>query len=232
MSFYISISNIDSATTNIHLPTPINLINETWKVGLVEAFFPSKLPILNAKDRICLVFDGNRTHTYYTANNLYFDQLSTFITYIHEHCLARHNINMAYIDNRVIIKNEHPKAWVAFREKVAYMLGLEKNIKIKETTTSNLDLFAGVYNIYLYLNIISPQYVGNVRTNLLKTVFIDRTSDNTHVIIEKPYYLNISHTQLSTLTLDIRTLTGEKVIFPSGYINFTLHFKKITQNDK
>ena len=109
---------------------------------------------------------------------------------------------------------------------MAYVLGVPAKVKIQNEISFNTDISGGIYNIYLYTNIIEPQYVGNVRAPLLKTIAIDHLSENTHVIYENPYYLNIPPTQLTTICLDVRTLTGERVKFPVyGYIYFTLHFR-------
>ena len=234
MSFYMTITNIKSQTKYalVTLNQSINLLEKQWEIALTEAFFPSKLPLIYSGERICKIYSGHAIHTFRATNNMYFDNVSKLVAYLQKQFFSTNEMNIAYIDNKIIIKSKHPKAWVYFDTKIAYVLGVAAKTKIQNDISYSTDISGGIYNIYLYTDIIEPQYVGNVRAPLLKTIAIDRSSANTHVIYENPYYLTIPPTQLMTICLDARTLTGEQLKFPKySYIYFTLHFRIKTINN-
>ena len=227
MSFYISIPDIHNGELTIHLGDPINLPPGKWKVALVEAFFPSKLATIQIGERICTISNGSEIDTYTATTDFYFNNVSEIVNFLHDEILSKSSMDIAYIDTEVIMKSRTLDQWVDFGDRVGNILGFESGVRLNTANSTEADICGGVYNLYIYSNTITPQYVGDTRTNLLKTIYIDKTSDNTHVIFENPYYLDISHNYLSHIQLDIRSLTSAKIKFPSGFRNFILHFKQV-----
>ena len=193
-------------------------------ISSCRSIFPFNPTNLKKNDIICKTYKQNNLKVHKAATDLFFDNISKFINFLNTDCLSKNSIHITYVDNMITINSEN--ANVLFTEKVGYILGVKPNVKIDRTTSTNVDIFGGIYNIYVYLNIITTQYVGDVRVNLLKTISIDRTSNYTHAIFENPYYLDIYHSHLLDLNVAMRTLTGEIIKFPSGLVTLTLHLRK------
>ena len=227
MSLYITISK----DSNIFFEKPLEFHHSNWKVALTEVFLPSHLPQFLKNEILCTVktqfTDGYETEDLRAKNDLYFDSFERLVQYLHSDFLFFHFIGLAYVDNRIVLKSKFPnESTVKFNSKIAYMFGVEPNTYFSNIESDKLDLFGGIYNIYLYSPIVQPQYIGNTRASLLKILNINRNEKHTHIIYKKPQYLNISHSYISQIQLDFRDLTGEKIHFPKGINSFTLHFKQ------
>ena len=95
-------------------------------------------------------------------------------------------------------------------------------------------LHRGVVNMYIYVSICQPIYVGHSLVPLLKNVFIDASDDDKQLgharnsIIYNPMYIPIASTSFNSIEINIRNDAGKVVTFPTGARTIlTLHFKKM-----
>ena len=230
MSFYITITK----DSNIYFDKPLELHDSNWKVALTEVFFPSQLPQFLKNEILCTgkmkFVDSYVTEDFKAESDLYFNSFEKLVRYLYYGFLFNIGLGLAYVDNKIILKSKFLEAAsVKFNSKIAYMLGVEPDTYISNIESDKLDLFGGIYNIYLYSPIVQPQFIGNTRTSLLKILNINRNKKYTHIIYKKPQYLNISHSHISQIQLDFRDLTGKKIHLPEGFNSFTLHFKQFDE---
>jgi hypothetical protein len=88
------------------------------------------------------------------------------------------------------------------------------------------DINAGLYNLYVYCDIIKPQYLGHVKTKILRVVDISRLHTYCNKIYDKPYYRPLLINQISSIKINILDSVGQPVFFNDGKITLTLHFQE------
>ena len=91
------------------------------------------------------------------------------------------------------------------------------------------DLHASIHSLFIYCDIIKPNYVGNSYTQLLRVVEIPNFDFGKQVILNYPdcQYHNISCRDFNSIEIDIRDDTGNQVPFMFGRVIVVLHFKKL-----
>lgn len=138
---------------------------------------------------------------------------------------------------------KHP-ILISFGEELDSMLGFE-TIKFDKSSTieiisipsfteglnqsSAVDMKAGVHNLMIYSDIVTPTIVGNVYSNLLRSVPVSNSSvygEDVNMIFSKPYYHPISTNELDRLRINIKDECGRCIDFKFGRVSVTLHFRK------
>jgi len=120
---------------------------------------------------------------------------------------------------------------VKLPEKLQYMLGLiSPNIE-KGTTTANYapDFTGGFTTLYIHCNIVEPQIIGNIRSELLRTVPVNNNQkfgDTVHKLFTSPHYVNVLHKNFDNILVEIRSDEGLPVPFEYGKVIVKLHFRK------
>lgn len=132
------------------------------------------------------------------------------------------------INNDPLHTNETTmRVFVQANEKYTYFHDPKKGSKAQLYEAEYISNFNNIPMLYLYTNIIKPQYVGHSRVPLLRTV---QVSNNPGELITKtftaPHYLPLARNTFSTVEIDIRTSTGERVSFKHGNSIVKLHFKQ------
>lgn len=79
---------------------------------------------------------------------------------------------------------------------------------------------------YIYSNICEPQFVGGQKLRLLRIVPLKKS----WVIFENPHYIDISSNYIPRIQVNIRDVTGRKILFDEGHLILKVHFKEIFQN--
>jgi hypothetical protein len=99
----------------------------------------------------------------------------------------------------------------------------------KYVCTRVCDLYRGFYSLYVYCDICEPIIVGNLKVQLLRTVNLNRQSEQMMVsrIYQNVQYVPILRKSFETIEIDIRDDAGKAVSFERGKVIVTLHFKKL-----
>jgi hypothetical protein len=102
-------------------------------------------------------------------------------------------------------------------------LNLEKNESFYLPSRIQLTKF-----IVVYTDIIEPQFYGNVRSPILRTVNIKSQNDENSTFFDNPHYLNVNKTRIDTINIQICDLSGKHIQFRDFFSNIqiTLHFRK------
>jgi hypothetical protein len=108
------------------------------------------------------------------------------------------------------------------------------NSKITELTLKTKESFYLPTKIHptkfivIYSDIYEPQYYGNIKSPILRTVNIRSENDENTVYFDNPHYLNVNRTRIDTINIQLCDLAGKHIQFRDNFssIHLTLHFKK------
>lgn len=144
------------------------------------------------------------------------------------------NIVVEYdsITRRVTITTD--KSSIQLRNDIARLLGFEHNTVIKRlskvTGAYPATPSGGFHAMYVYLDAIQEQFVGDFTAPLLRIVNVINRNQEEIVHSEtfnKIYYLPVSKRYISTLEVRIADDSGESVAFKEGKVILILHFRRI-----
>ena len=121
---------------------------------------------------------------------------------------------------------------IEFSPNIKYMLGLEDPL-IKFGVTDpkyTPDLTGGLNTLFVHCSIVEPQVVGNVRSEVLRTVSVNsskkRFGETVHELFANPHYVNIPRQNFDNVRIEIRFDDGKPVPFDFGKVICKLHLRK------
>lgn len=89
------------------------------------------------------------------------------------------------------------------------------------------DMTGGIYGIYVYTDIVQPQFVGDTTAPLLRIVPVDRNTNTIQYLVFPVLdYFPVSRSRIDTIEIDLRTDFGENLIFEAGKVIVKLQFRK------
>ena len=80
--------------------------------------------------------------------------------------------------------------------------------------------------MYIYSDIVAPNFIGDVLAPLLRIVKVDGVGKDTCQTFTEPYYIPVLKRDFETIEINIRKDDGNLVPFLSGKLNVRLHFKR------
>jgi len=89
------------------------------------------------------------------------------------------------------------------------------------------DLQSGIHALYVYCDLLEFTHVGNIKAPLLRVV--DSGGEAGDVVTryyENPRYVPIQKKSFDSIQIVIRDDLGEKILFESGKVLLTLHFRR------
>ena len=90
------------------------------------------------------------------------------------------------------------------------------------------DIQTGVHALYVYCDLLQYTHVGDIKAPLLRVVASGgETSDVVTRYYERPRYVPLQKKSFDTVQLVIRDDLGEKILFASGKVLVTLHFRRV-----
>ena len=112
---------------------------------------------------------------------------------------------------------------------VGYVLGFSPKEDISQTSTAEreADLDHGFHHLYIYYDIIQPQYVGDALVPLLRIVPVEgKDGKRVNKSFLRPQYVPVSRKQFESIEVNIKRDTGETVPFEFRRVLLTLHIWK------
>ena len=109
---------------------------------------------------------------------------------------------------------------------IGYVLGFSTEEVISKSSTAEreVDLEHGFHNLYVYCDIIQPQYVGDTLVPLLRIIPVEgEDGQRISKSFLRPQYLPVSRKQFESIEVNIKRDTGQPVPFEFGRVLLTLH---------
>ncbi|MDG2555500.1 hypothetical protein P7M41_26250, partial [Vibrio parahaemolyticus] len=189
------------------LAKPI-VVSEPYEVGVIELQYPRVWSTFPASDVDVLIYDSktNQTATI-TMFAGFYDSIPRILKEFNAKCIAnpitsRLGLQYNNITNHVYFSGGEGYK-VTFRGKLAEILGFKPGepFEIPATTIFKkiyasphpADIFGGVYNIYVYSNIVDYQLVGDSHVPLLRCINITPEVGRMPTLTyDKPHYTSLS----------------------------------------
>ena len=104
----------------------------------------------------------------------------------------------------------------------------ERTLWVSTNSKYPVDVMRDYSTLWVYSDIIEHQLVGDSSVPLLRTVPTTRDVSDEYVSwhYNHPDYVRVSKKHINTITIDIRSNAGEKVVFRSGKVLCKLHFRR------
>ena len=135
------------------------------------------------------------------------------------------------ISQRVkLFRHPEAKILVQLSTKLQRMLGFETFPQNFDTITARevIDIFDGEHYIFVYSNVLEHRIVASQMVPLLRILPVSATGDLHNVqTFQNLHYFKARKQVFTSLEIDLRSLTGEKIPFQRGQIILTLHFRKV-----
>ena len=112
---------------------------------------------------------------------------------------------------------------------MTYVLGFTPEQIISKTTVGDrqVDLEYGFHDLFIYCDLIQPQYVGDVLVPLLRIVPVEgKDGQRISKLFVRPQYVPVSRKQFETIEVDIKRDMGGSVPFEFERVLLTLHFRQ------
>ena len=239
--FYLHLpsnSSIDKFPNNtlteyrVGLPQTINLTGE-WEVALTEIHYPHSWN--NVQDFRFFV-RNEKLHGMWDTLIIspgHYPTIQDILAKMKESIDNEHRYNndvsFSYdtISRKVTVHVQN-NSEVNF-DKFGYMLGFSPEQVISKTTKGprEVDLEHGFHDLYIYCDIIQPQYVGDTLVPLLRIIPVEgKDGERISKSFVRPQYVPVSRKQFETIEVNIKRDTGESVPFEFGRVLLTLHFRQ------
>lgn len=215
----------------VKLPEIINLSGE-WEVGLSSITFPHSWYSITDVNQTFFYDDGTGAFLPAKINKGYYNSGKEVVQAISDTLKSRgvKNIMIQFkdISEKVHIRLKGTSR-VAFENHLALLLGFEyKRIVIDKNMTAPFvcDLNAGFQSLFIYLDIIDAQIVGDTKAPLLQAVPA-KGKDGEVITLDydSPQFIPLARKEFETIEILITDDKGEKVLFQRGRVLITLTFR-------
>ena len=228
-----------TSTFTVELPHELDLIGE-WEVGVVEVLYPTSWYNVYERNNvveICYNGDdpecGTASKTYKIEPGYYdkpdgiLKQLNAFVSFFLNEENQPFSESTGYVNYRP--RSKVKNATITIHPDVADMLGFEDFIFHMSTKQGKLKPADVMQNFYVYTDIIQPQIVGNVRADLLCIIPAEeRTLKPARYSTQAVHYIPLQKHHLTSISIHIKDVQGERIAFASGHSVVKLHFRRQT----
>jgi hypothetical protein len=252
MSFYMTLPSNSSFSTfpnnsvsdfRTKLASRINLSSRIYEVAVTEVSYPTNILQFPKNYELGWIglFDKSTSEfkkVFLTKESFSNPQelIENIHEVLHEEFPNRTEFVLVYNEetNRIGLSVNENKYTIQFSEKLKSVLGLGEevhNIVFFHNVYNGkypVDLRAGTYTGYLYTDIIEPQIVGDNLIQLLRVFpFEGGANKLTSMVFQNPYYKRLSASEFDTIHVFLRNEVGERIVFASGILTVTLHFREV-----
>ena len=91
------------------------------------------------------------------------------------------------------------------------------------------DITAGIHTLYVYCDIVQPQYIGDTRVKLLRSVEVpsERKFGDTVVLsYSDPHYIPVLVNEFDSIEIHIKDDSTRDIPFMYGRTKIKLHFRR------
>ena len=216
----------------VKLPERVDLAG-AWEVGLASITFPHTWFNIGKENHKFYIDKG--TGLQFEVCRLpvgYYSSIQEVITrmkkVVDEKGATGFSFKLDKLTQKLTVQLE-AKQRISFENHLGVMLGFGKNVVISKTTIAPFvsDLNVGLQSLFVYLNIVESQVVGDVRAPLLRIV--PAQGKNGEIIThnyDNPQFHPVVTKEFETIQLLITDDTGRKIPFERGRVVVTLNFKR------
>ena len=125
--------------------------------------------------------------------------------------------------------NLPPRCHIIFRKGMEAILGFNETTYDRTTMAENTPkMRAQTYSLLVYCNIIEPQYVNNLKLQLLRTLPLRSTKVGEDIIIpfENVYYFPLVTSTLNSIEVVLYSDSAESLVQIEGKTVLLLHFRR------
>ncbi|XP_067121503.1 uncharacterized protein [Centruroides vittatus] len=223
--------NQDNSTVKIQLDIDCEL-HITPKEG------PTFLSMLNLDNQKLFILTGQKQSFQYTPSLEDFSR--EFITLIEKNRYVE-KIRSENVENTIQIPSGlyGTKEFLKSFQIISFKSLPDKKIIIESSTrnfqpegefigTYPLELNAGITEIFVYSNIIESHHVGDTTAPLFRVIPVMGEKDQQiDKIYNTPIFFPVRTNHIETISIDIRSATGENIIFTSGKSLLVLCFRRV-----
>ena len=209
-----------------------------WEVALAEISYPTLWENVDSKHcRLAINTDGKSWREFGVTPGYYTDNLTFIRTLEREIGEITGGQRILHYDERQrrVTMDLPANTSIQLYDGIAHILGYPSAIKLdgpkRYYPPGSVDVNHGVYNLYVYADIVTPQLVGDAEVPLLSTVSFDafRLNERPEVstkVFQKLHYIPVNRPFSDTILIDIKDSTGEAIPFLVGKIIVKLHFRQ------
>jgi len=236
MSFYITLPSNSStefypSNTLQNFTTKLSSnikLHGKYKVALVEVFFPTDYKVdygeihLSdkktkniSKTQIFLKDNENIEQVLEELNKNLFNVFSNRVKFV-----LQSNQHVS------IILQQHHQLSISTRLKNLFKF--EDEIIDESSTGKGVveKIISSIPSLYLYCDIIKPQFVGDAFVQVLQIIKSSGNSSGSqqHIIYSNPHYVRVNTQEISNINTSFFSDTGEKILFSNKKLFIKLHF--------
>lgn len=219
------------ASYKVKLPEHIALTG-SWQAGLASITYPHSWYDITADNRKFYYGDPNDYSDVILLPEGYYLSVQDLVNKMNQGLKdeGAKGISLTYdnVSHKVTVTLAKGMK-ILIPKELSLMLGFDKIAELAKTTTAPFvsDLNIGRQSLFVYLNVLEDQIVGDVRAPLLRTVPVQgKKGDTITINYENPQFLPIATKEFETLEILITDDTGKKIPFERGRVVVTLIFRR------
>lgn len=144
------------------------------------------------------------------------------VWFTYEHSSDRVMLNSHYLFCVLV-----PRKGTQLLNALGFEPKLNHGLAIQHQAENSPSLGYPYTSLYVYIDIVHHQIVGDTMTNLLRTVPVSTyTNPTSHISFDKAYYERVSKGYISTVEVGIYDDKGNVINFKSGKVILVLHFRR------
>ena len=233
-----------TANFRAELPHPIDLQGE-WQVGLAEFQYPVTYDTIRGCYYDVRMHDDT-LHRVRINNNFYStpQALDRAIQYATKSWWRQveadkdgHGVHVQYPvafyyaedQMRMCAQINHTKVKeVTLDDRLRHALGFaESKLGFNTVAKYAVDVTAGLDTMFVYCSLVSPQYVGDTKTNLLKIIPLRGTPGSIQQLdFPNIHYCDLQVNRFSDVSFSIKGGDGANIPFNFGKVYVKLHLRK------
>ena len=220
------------ANFRVKLAETIDLPGQ-WEVALVGLHYPHTWPTIKKGVQQTFLYNLGADHKDETAilKEVYYPSLEQLIKALNASMSkeAQAKIKFSYNpSSRKVTVDVKRGATLWFTGDIAAVLGFAQDCSIEKKTSSpyTADINGGFSSLYVYTDIVDPQFVGDVKVPLLRIVNIQGDyGTNVHTSFRNLQYVPVKVNSFETIGMNIKNDRNENVSFEFGKSIAILHFR-------
>ena len=136
-------------------------------------------------------------------------------------------ISFDHVTNKCWLNVLLPAVAVSFSKKLAYVLGVDRHVRLKESFSGRHPVHTAKELIFVYADCCEFQILSNVMCPLLRVIAASgEFGTNVEHSIVRPHYIPVRSNDIDSIRIQLKNDQNETIPFHSGKVCIVLHFRK------